>query len=43
VRAIRLDSLDYDGSPGNSDIFMKTDSDHAKMQNESVLCVSETK
>jgi len=43
VHATRLDRLDYDGSPGNSNIFIKADSDHALMQNGVVLCVRETK
>ena len=34
VHATRLDRLDYDGSPRNSDMCIKADGDHAKMQNE---------
>ena len=42
VHATRLDRLDY-GSPRNSNLCIKADGDHAKMKNESVLRVTETK
>ena len=43
MRATSLDRLDYDNALGNNNVFLKDDGDHAKMQNESVLCVSETR